>query len=68
MAGTTLKVTGMTCRHCVNAVKEVLEEVNGVESAEVSLEEGRAEVTGNADPSALIKAVAEEGYEAEVAT
>ncbi|MFP4607892.1 MAG: heavy-metal-associated domain-containing protein [Thiohalospira sp.] len=67
MAGTTLKVTGMTCGHCVNAVKEALEEVEGVESAEVSLEEGKAEVTGTADPSALLKAVAEEGYQAEVA-
>lgn len=68
MADTVLKVSGMTCHHCVNAVKEALEGVAGVERAEVSLDAGQAEVDGQADPQALIKAVAEEGYEAEVAS
>ncbi|HKJ71358.1 MAG TPA: cation transporter [Gammaproteobacteria bacterium] len=67
MADIDLKVTGMTCGHCVNAVKEALEEVAGVERADVSLDDGRARVSGEADPQALIKAVAEEGYEAELA-
>lgn len=59
-----LKVDGMTCQHCVKAVKSALESVRGVTAAEVDLERGRATVTGEADVDALIAAVREEGYEA----
>lgn len=61
-----LKVEGMTCNHCVMAVKKALLKVPGVERAEVSLERGEALVEGKADPKALIQAVEEEGYKAEV--
>ena len=67
MSEITLKVTGMTCGHCVAAVTKALQEVPGVESADVSLEKGQAVVQGAADPTALIEAVKEEGYEAESA-
>ncbi|MCW8908868.1 MAG: cation transporter [Sedimenticola sp.] len=63
---TKLKVTGMTCMHCVGAVKKALEQVPGVDSAEVSLEPGQAVVTGSADTTALVAAITEEGYSAEV--
>lgn len=59
---TTLNITGMTCGHCVKAVKEALENVPGVSSAEVSLEQGQATVQGDAETQALIAAVTEEGY------
>lgn len=62
---TTLKVDGMTCMHCVGAVKKALEQVPGVESAEVSLEKGQAVVTGAADVQAMVAAIKEEGYGAE---
>jgi len=62
MEAITLKVTGMTCGHCVGTVTKALEHVSGVESAEVSLEKGQAVVTGRADPQALIDALKEEGY------
>jgi copper chaperone len=62
-----LSVEGMTCDHCVNAVKGALEGVPGVENAIVSLDDKRAEVSGNvADKGALIAAIEEEGYEASV--
>jgi len=32
-----LAVEGMTCGHCVNGVKNLIEEVDGVQSAEVDL-------------------------------
>jgi copper chaperone CopZ len=64
MSTTTLKVTGMTCGHCVASVKKALEHVPGVESAEVNLGEGRAVVAGEAEASALIDAVQKEGYQA----
>lgn len=59
---TTLNVTGMTCGHCVSAVKKALEGVPGVQRADVSLEGGQATVVGNASPEALIQAVQQEGY------
>lgn len=65
MMDTTLKVTGMTCMHCVHAVKTALEQVPGVEKAEVSLEEAQAKVSGDADVAAMIAAIEEEGYRAE---
>lgn len=63
---TKIQVTGMTCMHCVGAVTRALQAVPGVDKAEVSLEEKQAVVTGNADPTALIAAIKEEGYSAEV--
>ena len=41
----TLKIEGMMCSHCEARVKKCLEEINGVESAEVSHEKGTAVVT-----------------------
>lgn len=61
---TTLKVDGMTCQHCVMAVKKALESVEGVSAAEVDLDSGSARVQGQADIQALLAAVREEGYEA----
>lgn len=62
---TTLKVNGMTCMHCVGAVKKALERVPGAETVEVSLEKAQAVVTGDADVQAMVAAVKEEGYSAE---
>ncbi|MCC6609057.1 MAG: heavy-metal-associated domain-containing protein [Burkholderiales bacterium] len=64
MQATTLKVTGMTCNHCVMSVTKALKQVPGVESADVSLEQAQAVVKGTADAQSLIKAVKEEGYDA----
>lgn len=63
---TRLNVTGMTCTHCVDAVKEALRATPGVESAEVNLQQAQALVTGTADGQALIAAVREAGYGAEL--
>ena len=60
-----LKVTGMTCNHCVTHVTNALEGVAGVREAKVSLEKGEAVVEGSARAADLIAAVKEEGYEAE---
>ena len=40
MTTSTFKITGLTCGHCVNAVKEEVSELAGVESAEVDLVKG----------------------------
>ena len=65
---TELKVGGMTCEGCVNAVKRTLSRVPGVTSVQVDLAAGRARVEGEADAARLIEAVEKAGYEAGLAT
>lgn len=62
-----LRVNGMSCEHCVRAVSKALAEVPGVDRVlEVSLESGEAIVEGAPDATALLAAVQEEGYRAEI--
>ncbi|KQP65817.1 MULTISPECIES: heavy-metal-associated domain-containing protein [unclassified Nocardioides] len=60
----TWTVTGMTCGHCVASVTEELEEIDGVEQVEVTLEGGRVEVTSGRELTRdeVEAAVAEAGY------
>lgn len=63
-----LKVSGMTCEHCEKAVEKALSEVPGVDQViEVNRERNEAVVEGQADEVALLAAVREEGYDAELA-
>jgi copper chaperone len=62
-----LDIEGMTCMHCVKAVTEALSRVPGVTRVqEVDLDKGTATVQGSPDPEALVSAVKEAGYQAEV--
>lgn len=64
----SLKVKGMTCGHCEQAVRKALAAVAGVTRVvDVSRERGEARVEGQPDVRALAAAVREQGYEAEVA-
>lgn len=67
MAKIELNVEGMTCGHCQKAVKDALEGVNGVKSATVDLESGRAVVDADTNIQVLISAVEDEGYRASLA-
>ena len=62
---TILQIEGMSCDHCVRHVREALESVPGVKSAEVSLDSKSAAVEHGDGVSveALRAAVEEEGYE-----
>ena len=62
-----LKITGMSCKHCVMSATKALEAVDGVDSVNVTLEPGGAIVSGNVDKEELIAAVTAAGYEAEPA-
>ena len=64
-----LNVEGMMCMHCVGHVKQALEGVAGVESADVDLEAGTATVSCGEEVSneVLVDAVKQAGYEATVA-
>ncbi len=63
-----LKISGMSCGHCVSHVKSALEGIEGVSEANVSLENHEAEVTLSSEviDADLIAAVETAGYEAEV--
>lgn len=68
MATATLKVSGMSCGHCVKAVTQALEGVAGVRSAQVDLADARATVDYDESTTslrALADAVGEEGYTVE---
>lgn len=69
-AEVTLRVSGMNCNSCVRHVSEALRGVPGVKSASVSLESQSAVIqwadTEDRKASALINAVSEAGYQAEV--
>ncbi|MDI3269791.1 MAG: heavy metal-associated domain-containing protein [Bacillota bacterium] len=58
-----LVIRGMTCQHCVRSVEKALSAVPGVQSVQVSLEEDKAWVEGDAPLAALVEAVKEAGYE-----
>jgi copper chaperone len=58
-------VPGMTCGHCIAAVRGEIEKVPGVQTVDVDLETKAVVVTGSAvDPAAVKAAVDEAGYEA----
>lgn len=62
----TISVEGMKCHKCAGHVREALEQVPGVRSAEVNLEEKYATVQleGGVPEKALIGAVVEAGFKA----
>ena len=61
-------VSGMTCGHCVQAVTEEVQKINGVTSVDVVLKtDGASQVTISADvdlsDSDITAAIDEAGYE-----
>ncbi len=58
-----LNVSGMTCGHCVAAVKRAAGEVAGVTDVEVDLGHGLVRLGGNADPAAVRAAIEAEDYQ-----
>ncbi len=60
-----LRVEGMTCEHCVRAVTEELDAIEGVTVIGVDLRVGDASlvrITGAAEDDALTAAIDEAGY------
>ncbi|MBQ3645786.1 MAG: heavy-metal-associated domain-containing protein [Synergistaceae bacterium] len=60
-----IHIEGMGCQNCVKHVKEALEGLDGVNSADVSLEKNSAVVTLSKDISdeAIKNAIDEAGYD-----
>lgn len=69
MKNIIIKIKGMGCQNCVNAVMESLSEIDGINKVNVSLEKELAEVEYdelkiNADK--MIKTIKELEYEASI--
>lgn len=66
MSQAVLRVEGMSCGHCKNAVEKSLQGVSGVQDAVVDLAAKTATISyeeGKASLNDLEKAVADAGYE-----
>lgn len=64
MTTTEIKVTGMTCGHCVQSVTEELKEVSGVNEVNVVLETGVVTIQSDSElnNADVVAAVKEAGY------
>ncbi|WP_026893578.1 heavy-metal-associated domain-containing protein [Clostridiisalibacter paucivorans] len=60
----SIMIEGMSCQHCVMAVKKALNELSGVKEVDVDLQGKKAEVqVENVSNDDLKKAVEEAGYD-----
>jgi copper chaperone CopZ len=59
-----IKVDGMSCEHCVNAVDKAVRAVPGVTDAVVDLAGGSVKVTGAFERQQVVQAIKAAGYEA----
>ena len=63
----TIKVKGMSCQHCVQAVTKALNAIEGLENVQVDLDSGQAsfDKARPVDQETIKAAVKEAGYEAQ---
>ncbi|MEK4028448.1 copper chaperone CopZ [Pseudobacillus sp. FSL P4-0506] len=68
MNNITLKVSGMSCGHCVKAIEGSVGELPGVESVKVALESGKVEVQydlNKVDLDKIKETIDDQGYDVE---
>lgn len=58
-----LKVTGMTCQHCVNAISKAIRDRDPRAAVQVDLAAGTVRAETSLPPEAVAAAVTEEGYQ-----
>ena len=66
MAKTKLKISGMSCQHCVQTVTDALTELQGVRRAKVNLRKGEAVVhfdDSRVNTANLTEAITAAGFE-----
>ncbi|MCY1445611.1 copper ion binding protein [compost metagenome] len=68
MSTIELNVQDMTCGACVKHVTQALSPLPGVDTVEVDLQAGRVRVSGSPDDAALIAALDDAGYPAQLAS
>lgn len=61
----TIKIKGMSCQHCVKAVKKALEEIDGIADVNVDLAKGEASFTEEhpLDGNIIKEKIQKAGYE-----
>lgn len=61
----TIKIKGMTCRHCVMAVTKTLAGIDGIRDVKVDLAKGEASYTedGPVDAALVREKIAKAGFE-----
>ena len=64
----TLAISGMSCGHCVAAVKSALDAVPGVAVRDVTIGSATVALDPATSPENALNAVREAGYEAHLAT
>lgn len=65
---TRIRISGMSCQHCVRAVFTALTPVEGIRSADVTIGHATIEHDGRVTPDMLRDAVAVAGYSVDEAT
>lgn len=60
----TLRVTGMTCQHCKQAVEDALLELDAQAQVQVDLAANTVQVRTNTTPEAMCTALEDAGYSA----
>lgn len=66
MTNKVFNVYGMTCNHCANSVKRVINSLNGVSSVEVDLDNKKVEVVCDSQlvsDNDIIASITRLGYE-----
>lgn len=63
----TIRIKGMSCRHCVMAVTRALENIEGITDVSVDLQKGEASFTETAsvDGTVIKREIENAGYEVE---
>lgn len=61
------KVEGMTCGHCVRAVTEAIQRMDGDAQVDVDMESGKVSVDSELPADRIMTAIREEGYSVEAA-
>lgn len=67
MTQETIQVEGMSCQHCKDAVESALANLNGVQSAEVNLNESNVRVKyddSKVNINQMKDAIEDQGYDA----
>ena len=69
MESVLLKVNGMSCQHCVNAVNDAVTKLVGVKQVKVDLKEKLVEVEYNEEITnklLIVECIEEQGFEVEL--
>jgi copper chaperone len=62
---TELKVSGMSCQHCVKAVTQAIQALDPQARIEIDLDAGRVQIDSRLERAALATAIDDAGYTVE---